>query len=69
MTTKTKTKHLTVRLEDELRAALDEAAEEYRRPVGSLVRLVLSDWIESQGRVAAQPERWSSARVGNLERQ
>jgi len=39
---------LTVRIPDELRAALAEAAQEYRRPVGSLVRLVLSDWVESR---------------------
>ena len=48
---------LTVRIPDELRAALDEAAREDQRATGSLVRLVLSDWIESKGRVAAQPER------------
>ena len=48
---------LTVRIPDELRAALDEAAREDQRATGSLVRLVLSDWIESQGRVAVQPER------------
>jgi len=48
---------LTVRIPDELRAALDEAAREDQRPVGSLVRLVLADWIESQGQVATQPER------------
>jgi hypothetical protein len=48
---------LTVRIPDELRAALDEAAREDQRATGSLVRLVLSDWIESQGRIAAQPER------------
>ena len=48
---------LTVRIPDELRAALDEAAREDQRATGALVRLVLSDWIERQGRVAVQPER------------
>jgi predicted transcriptional regulator len=57
MVKQTKLGLLTVRIPDELRAALDEAAEEHRRPVGSLVRLVLADWLENQGQVAAQPER------------
>jgi hypothetical protein len=48
---------LTVRIPDELRVALDEAAREDQRATGALVRLVLSDWIESKGRVAVQPER------------
>jgi len=57
MMKQTKLGLLTVRIPDELRVALDEAAREDQRATGSLVRLVLSDWIESKGRVAAQPER------------
>jgi predicted HicB family RNase H-like nuclease len=49
------TEQLNVRVEPELRAALETAAEADRRPIASLVRNVLSDWIEgrSQGERAA----------------
>jgi len=40
MLTKPKSKHLTVRIPEELREALDAAARADRRPVGNLVRLV-----------------------------
>jgi hypothetical protein len=46
MTKRAKSEHLTLRVPSELRDALQQAAEQDRRPVGSLVRNVLSDWIE-----------------------
>jgi hypothetical protein len=42
--------NFTLRLEDELRAAIEAAAEQDRRPVGNFIRCVLSDWLKSQDR-------------------
>jgi len=38
------TKQLSVRVDPELLDAIEVAAREDRRPVGSLVRNILSDW-------------------------
>jgi hypothetical protein len=38
--------NLTLRIDDALRAELEAAAERDRRPVGNLIRCVLSDWVE-----------------------
>jgi predicted transcriptional regulator len=40
--------HLTLRLDDELRAKLEAAAAADRRPVTALARIVLADWIEKR---------------------
>jgi predicted transcriptional regulator len=37
--------HLTLRLPAELRGSLERAAAADRRPVSSLIRNVLSDWL------------------------
>jgi hypothetical protein len=61
MVTKPKSKHLTVRIPEELREALDVAARADRRPVGSLVRLVLADglmdWLVKRERAAKAARR------------
>jgi predicted HicB family RNase H-like nuclease len=51
------TEQLNVRVEPELRAALETAAERDRRPMASLVRNVLADWVEQ--RTAPAQERAS----------
>jgi hypothetical protein len=61
MLTKPKSKHLTVRIPEELREALDAAARADRRPVGNLVRLVLADglmdWLAKRERAAKAARR------------
>jgi len=54
---KAMSRHLTVRLEDAQLAALAAAAERDRRPVGSLVRNVLSDWLVENRTDARTEER------------
>jgi hypothetical protein len=41
--------HLTLRIDDDLRARLEAEAERDRRPVGNLVRIVLADWLAERG--------------------
>jgi predicted transcriptional regulator len=48
MLTKLKTSHVSIRVEDELREALEVAAEQDRRPMASLIRCVLADWVASR---------------------
>ena len=61
MLTKPKSKHLTVRIPEELREALDAAARADRRPDGNLVRLVLADglmdWLAKRERAAKAARR------------
>ena len=49
------TEHTSLRLEPELREALQQAAERERRPLANLMRIALSDWLE--GRSSAGYER------------
>ena len=46
--TKQKTSKIALRVEPELRAAIEEAAEADRRPMANLIRAVLADWIDRQ---------------------
>jgi predicted HicB family RNase H-like nuclease len=55
MLAKPKSRHLTVRLEDELHEAIAAAAQEDRRPVSNWIRNALQDRIEQ--RPAAQEHR------------
>jgi hypothetical protein len=48
MTKQPKTDFLTLRLDTDLRAALDAAARDAQRPTSSLARIVLADWIENR---------------------
>jgi hypothetical protein len=50
-----KTAQIVLRLEPSLREAIEVEAERDRRPMGALIRIVLSDWLEgrSQGERAA----------------
>jgi hypothetical protein len=57
MTKQAKTEHLTLRLDPALRAALDAAAQERQRSAGSLVRLILSDWLASRERAVKAAAR------------
>ncbi|MFZ5469135.1 MAG: CopG family ribbon-helix-helix protein [Myxococcota bacterium] len=40
---------LTIRLDENLSARLERAAERSRQPVSTLARQVLSDWLERSG--------------------
>jgi hypothetical protein len=46
--TKPKSKHFSLRLEDELHDELVVAAEEDNRPTANLIRCVLADWLRRQ---------------------
>jgi len=62
MTTERKrprSEHITLRIEPELREAIASAADADRRPVGSLIRNVLADWVA--GRVSNAGERAGAA--------
>jgi predicted DNA-binding ribbon-helix-helix protein len=48
-----KPRQISVRVEEPLWHALEQVAERDRRPVGALIRLVLSDW--AAGRLATPP--------------
>jgi hypothetical protein len=48
MSTRQKTEHVVIRMEPELRAAIEAAAEQERRPISNLVRCVLADWLEQR---------------------
>jgi hypothetical protein len=39
---------VTVRVDPEVRALIERAAEEDRRTVSGLVRIVLADWVKSR---------------------
>ena len=52
MTTELKREHITLRLERELREQIQMAAAADRRPISSLIRNVLADWID--GRQSAE---------------
>jgi hypothetical protein len=49
------TARIVFRAEPELRAAIEHAADEERRPISSLIRHVLADWLA--GRAADQQPR------------
>jgi hypothetical protein len=56
MSTRQKTEHVVIRMEPELREAIEAAAEEERRPVSNWVRNALADQLkarEADGRAAA----------------
>ena len=40
---------ISVRVDEELKDALEKAAKDDRRSMGSLVELVLSDWLKEHG--------------------
>jgi len=46
---------LAARVERELRAKLERAAEEDRRPLASLVRIIIADWLAR--RASEHPQR------------
>jgi hypothetical protein len=50
-----------VRVEPELREAIEHAAEQDRRPLSSMIRVILADWIENRGQQAAASIRASSS--------
>ena len=52
---KTRSEHVTLRLEPELREAIEAAAEADRRPVSNLVRNILSDWVDGRSQAGADP--------------
>jgi hypothetical protein len=56
---KLKTRTLALRIEDDLRAELEQQAERQGRPVSNLARAVLRDWVRRQADTNAAP----SARV------
>jgi hypothetical protein len=56
---KLKTRTLALRIEDDLRAELEQQAELQGRPVSNLARAVLRDWVRRQADAGAAP----SARV------
>ena len=56
MLNKPKSKHLTLRLEDELHEGIAAAAQEDRRPVSNLIRNVLADWLANRS-VGERAER------------
>ncbi len=39
---------ISLRVEPELRSAIEAAADEERRPVASMVRVILEDWIRER---------------------
>jgi hypothetical protein len=43
-----KSTFIPVRVEPELREAIKTAAEEDRRPMASLVRIILEDWVSTR---------------------
>ena len=53
--TKLKTRTLALRLEDDLRAELEQQAERQGRPVSNLARAVLRDWVRRQADASAAP--------------
>jgi predicted transcriptional regulator len=52
---KLKTRTLALRLEDDLRAELEQQAERQGRPVSNLARAVLRDWVRRQADASAAP--------------
>lgn len=44
-----KTSALSVRVPDEVKAAVEAAAKDERRSVASLVELIVSDWLKEKG--------------------
>jgi hypothetical protein len=48
MSTRQKTKHVVIRMEPELRAAIEAAAEEERRPLSNWVRCALADQLKQR---------------------
>lgn len=48
---------LGIRLEPAERDALDRLAAEQRRPVSSLARAAIADWLEERGFLASEPKR------------
>jgi hypothetical protein len=57
MSAKHKTEHVVMRMEPELRAAMEAAAEADRRPISNLVRCVLADWSLQTRRKRQTPNR------------
>jgi hypothetical protein len=52
-----KTKHVSLRLDEALKAALDEFAEVDNRPLGNLMETVLKEYAaQRQGKVARERE-------------
>jgi hypothetical protein len=39
---------IALRVEPELRAAIETAADQERRPMSSLIRNILSDWVHTR---------------------
>jgi hypothetical protein len=55
MSVKLKARHVSVRIEDELHDALETAAAQDRRPMASLIRCVLADWVEDRRSPGERP--------------
>ena len=49
-----KTETLKLRIEPELRAAIEAAAVQERRPTSNLVRCVLADWLDARAEEAGE---------------
>jgi predicted HicB family RNase H-like nuclease len=52
---KKRTGQLVLRVEPELRAELEAAAEEERRPMANLIRNILADWVDGRPSVGRNP--------------
>jgi len=53
---------IALRLETDLRDALERIAEGEDRSVASLIRLVLRDWVSDRGKKGTSKEKVSSGR-------